>query len=293
MLEKRFKWPAENIMMLIDAPGQPHDLLPTKANIIRWMQWLVAGAKAGDSLFFSYSGHGGQQRDMLGEEYDGMNETLIPLDGRQAGHLVDDDVNRLLVNPLPEGVVLHAIIDACHSGTALDLPYLSKGLNAANQWVWEDHRGKRTFKGTSGGDVFCISGCDDSQVSADTSSLADGGVSTGALTFAFIEAVENSIKSGTRPTYDQLMKSIHSTLKSAGLQAGGYNRGRQGECDPKNGGFGGMLAMGMLMAVSSGGGFVGNGGYGGHAGPQFRSGFSQNPQISASSTFEMTKLFYL
>jgi hypothetical protein len=36
---------------------------------------------------------------------------------------VDDDLNRLLVNPLPLGVRLHAIIDACHSGSVLDLEY--------------------------------------------------------------------------------------------------------------------------------------------------------------------------
>lgn len=41
----------------------------------------------------------------------------------QAGYVVDDEINRLLVNPLPVGVRLHAIIDACHSGSALDLEY--------------------------------------------------------------------------------------------------------------------------------------------------------------------------
>ena len=35
----------------------------------------------------------------------------------QAGQLTDDEVNRILVNPLPHGVRLHAIIDACHSGS--------------------------------------------------------------------------------------------------------------------------------------------------------------------------------
>lgn len=39
--------------------------------------------------------------------------------GAQAGQIIDDDLNRLLVNPLPPGVRLHAIIDACHSGSVL------------------------------------------------------------------------------------------------------------------------------------------------------------------------------
>jgi hypothetical protein len=47
------------------------------------------------------AGHGSQQRDYSGEETDGLNETLCPLDFRQAGEIVDDELNRWLVNPLP------------------------------------------------------------------------------------------------------------------------------------------------------------------------------------------------
>ena len=35
-------------------------------------------------------------------------------------------MNRLLVNPLPMGVRLHAVIDACHSGSLLDLEWKCK-----------------------------------------------------------------------------------------------------------------------------------------------------------------------
>ena len=38
------------------------------------------------------------------------------------------------------------------------------------QYVWEDHRPRNgVYKGTSGGEAFCFSGCDDNQTSADTS----------------------------------------------------------------------------------------------------------------------------
>jgi hypothetical protein len=36
----------------------------------------------GDQLFFHYSGHGGTSKDRTGEEVDGMNETLIPVDAK-------------------------------------------------------------------------------------------------------------------------------------------------------------------------------------------------------------------
>ncbi len=41
---------------------------------------MVEGAQAGDNLFMHYSGHGGNMRDDNGDEKDGMDETLVPLD---------------------------------------------------------------------------------------------------------------------------------------------------------------------------------------------------------------------
>jgi len=79
----------ENIMVLTDDTRDPRRL-PTKANILGAMKWLVKDAKAHDSLFFhcrNYlylasnpahvfldSGHGGQIRDMDGDEVDGYDE---------------------------------------------------------------------------------------------------------------------------------------------------------------------------------------------------------------------------
>ena len=42
------------------------------------------------------------------------------------GMIVDDEINETIVRPLPEGAMLHAIIDACYSGTILDLPFVCK-----------------------------------------------------------------------------------------------------------------------------------------------------------------------
>lgn len=37
------------------------------------------------------SGHGGQTADLDGDEDDGFDEVIYPLDFKQAGHIVDDD----------------------------------------------------------------------------------------------------------------------------------------------------------------------------------------------------------
>lgn len=78
----------------------------------------------GDSLVFYFSGHGLRQPDFKGDEEDGYDETLCPVDFRKEGMILDNDINSFIVKPLPAGVTLHAIIDACHSGTVLDLQYI-------------------------------------------------------------------------------------------------------------------------------------------------------------------------
>ena len=52
----------------------------------------------------SCAGHGSQSRDPTGDEADGMNETLCPTDFQQAGQIVDDEINRALINQVPQGV---------------------------------------------------------------------------------------------------------------------------------------------------------------------------------------------
>lgn len=90
------------------------------------LYWLVQGCQPGDSLVFHYSGHGSRQRNYNGDEVDGYDETLCPLDFNTQGMIVDDEINATIVRPLPHGAKLHAIIDACHSGTVLDLPFLCR-----------------------------------------------------------------------------------------------------------------------------------------------------------------------
>lgn len=108
---------------------------PTLAKMIEGFQWLVDGAASGDSLFFHYSGHGAQQRDDDGDEADGKDECLCPVDFQAAGLLIDDTCFKYLVAPLQRGVSLTCVMDCCHSGSILDLPYEFKaddgGMEAA------------------------------------------------------------------------------------------------------------------------------------------------------------------
>lgn len=138
-----FQYKREDMVILTDDQQNPMSQ-PTKQNILRAMHWLVKDARPNDSLFFHYSGkwaqasaahtqcsfltillgHGGQTKDLDGDEDDGYDEVIYPVDFRQVGHITDDEMHRILVKPLQAGVRLTAIFDSCHSGTALDLPYI-------------------------------------------------------------------------------------------------------------------------------------------------------------------------
>ncbi|EJF64750.1 hypothetical protein DICSQDRAFT_80416 [Dichomitus squalens LYAD-421 SS1] len=219
-LQELYGYREEDIVLLTDDAQNPRQI-PTRDNIIQAMQWLVRNAQPNDSLFFHYSGHGGQTKDLDGDEADGYDEVIYPVDFKQAGHLVDDTMHEIMVRPLPPGCRLTAIFDSCHSGSVLDLPYIysTEGkikepnlaaeagqglLSAVTSYARGDMGGvfssvtgllktatggtqraeqKTRATKTSPADVISWSGCKDSQTSADT---FEAGQSTGAMSYAFM-----------------------------------------------------------------------------------------------------------
>jgi len=110
----------EHMTVLMD-DGQHEE--PTYGNIMAAFRQLVENTKEGDAVFVHYSGHGGKLRDDDGDEADGYDETLVPLDYQEAGQIRDDDIFSTLIGPMPRNVTMTCVMDCCHSGTVLDLPY--------------------------------------------------------------------------------------------------------------------------------------------------------------------------
>jgi metacaspase-1 len=146
--------------MYVDDQRDPFRL-PTKDNIRMAMHWLVQGCGYGDSLVFHFSGMGAQVCDDDGDEVDGYDEAICPMDSFQKGPILDDEINEVIVRPLVRGVRLHAIVDACHSDSVLDLPFMCR-ISRTGNWQWEDHRPPTgACKGSSGGQAMLISGFSD------------------------------------------------------------------------------------------------------------------------------------
>ncbi|CAE7472350.1 pca1 [Symbiodinium pilosum] len=115
----------ESRRVLVDTPQWPQQLHPTLANMREGIAWLVQDAKPGDSLLFHYSGHGGRMPRTDGRSE--WHETLCPVDMDSAGMLLDAELFETLVRPLPSGCRLTCILDSCHSGGVLDLPFIFVG----------------------------------------------------------------------------------------------------------------------------------------------------------------------
>ncbi|KAJ1296824.1 hypothetical protein BS78_01G332300 [Paspalum vaginatum] len=207
LLCSRFGFPGDCILELTENESEP-SRVPTRQSLLLAMRWLVEGSRSGDSLVFHFSGHGVQKLDMNDDEVDGDDEALCPVDFERSGKILDDEINGTIVRPLGRGVKLHAIVDTCHSGTILDLPYLCR-LSRTGYWQWENHcRPSGMSNRTNGGLAISISGCSDDQKSADASGFPESS-SIGAMTDSFIKAVE--AEPGT--TYGRLLSAMRARIR--------------------------------------------------------------------------------
>jgi metacaspase-1 len=189
---------------------------PTKANILSAFNVLLKTVKPGDELWVHYSGHGTLTCDNNRDEESGFDSCICPLDFQRSGFITDDIIRTNLALKVPKGVTLYIVLDACHSGTGCDLRYkyddssylINKNSPLPTNYISTDWALVQTsyeFKkyGKTLGDVYCISGCQDNQTSADA---YISGAYAGALTSILL----SSLKANPLQTYKwkHLLKDI-------------------------------------------------------------------------------------
>ncbi|KAG2137979.1 caspase domain-containing protein [Suillus clintonianus] len=199
-----------DIVQLTDDGNGP---LPTKHNILVEMHRLAFYARAGDSMFFHFSGHGSQVRDLDGDEVDGYDEVICPVDYQQSGVINDDEIHDIMVKPLPAGSRLTALFDSCHSGTVLDLPYLYD--SGQRRFVYGVTPDARTRK-HSQAQVVCFSGCGDSEES-ESVTLPDQPIG-GLMTFAFKHVFSCTGSLTFQSRFEQICAFVRTTLPDARQQ---------------------------------------------------------------------------
>ena len=186
----------------------------------------------GDMFLFHFSGHGQQLTDDNGDEFDRLDEGLVPFDAParyEAGvyegerHLRDDELGailfRLRMKLGGQGQLL-VTIDACHSGTAVRgtlsgvyrgtaLPLVPPGFLMENEWGEREDILPEVFPSETEGRVLApmivFSASAANQMNKEFP--APDGKNYGPLSYAFCQAI------GTPPpTYRTLFDQIKAKM---------------------------------------------------------------------------------
>lgn len=185
------------------------DLYPTAKNIRRQFDKFVDQLNKTKYGYFHYSGHGSYSYDYSGEEKDGYDEVLVPVDCDYSGYISDDEVFETLVKGLKPDVKLTVTADCCHSGTVMDLPFkwYADGSFSVEKELSEEELAALP-------DVVMLSGCKDSQTSADGGFIEGETKGAGAMTAAYLQTLKDY---NFVLTYKQLLEGVHKRLKSEGF----------------------------------------------------------------------------
>ncbi|MGV3756395.1 MAG: caspase family protein [Verrucomicrobiota bacterium] len=178
----------------------------TVGAVLERLGTLAARAEAGDSIFFYYSGHGGQERDRNGDESDGQDETLVCYDGQ----LIDDRLNEIWLS-CASGVRLYMISDSCNSQTN----YRLAPGNTNGTFPKAKLRAISTAQGVDKGpqqiraQMLHLGGCRDGSTSM---GLADGGVFTKAIVKEMDAGFSGTWKELHRRAADEVSDSQDATI---------------------------------------------------------------------------------
>lgn len=178
ILISKYGYKKENIVILSDEDKDVKDILPTGENIVKHLTNLISrtNTEKVSQIWFSYSGHGSHSKDILGDELDGNDEALVPLDYETNDMIYDDQIYGIIKN-INSNTSMISIIDSCHSGTMFDLNYrYISGIKNV-----KENNNRKILS-----NIIMVSGCMDSQTSADA--VIDN-KNAGALTASILKVL--------------------------------------------------------------------------------------------------------
>ncbi|KAG8905115.1 Ca(2+)-dependent cysteine protease [Tulasnella sp. 403] len=146
ILMTHYGYEQEDIVLMTESADSAYQ--PTYENVVYQLKNLVRDVRPGDKRFLFVASHGIQINkpqegssssttngttkrppQRANTELDSMDEAIItitPWPERPKGiykPIKDNYIKEWVVDPLVPGSILTAVIDTCHSGTLLDLPY--------------------------------------------------------------------------------------------------------------------------------------------------------------------------
>lgn len=171
----------------------------TRDRILSALYRAADNTEGGDIFVFYYSGHGGQQPDITGDELDGRDETLVAYDRE----VIDDKIHEAL-GKFKAGVRLVMISDSCNSGTNYRLR-MTAPVN--EQAIFKPLARRSTRELSIDAQLIHLGGCRDGFGSS-------GYQHGGAFTIALCEAWENgSFRGNFKDLHSRICDLIRSDQK--------------------------------------------------------------------------------
>lgn len=212
----------------------------THSGISNALKTLTAQCKKGDLVFIHFSCHGQQMVDLVGDESDGLTETMIPYNAKREpsktyhgqNHFTDDQLNRYLNDirkKLGKKGQLMVTLDACHSGDGTrgednderndSILGQQRGVSDIfcpnppynKKVVYQGHALKKP-KGRGYSSMIALSACQPNQVSHEYKDRRTG-KSYGPLSYLIWLEVKNSKNINFKQLAEAILKNKNYAMK--------------------------------------------------------------------------------
>jgi hypothetical protein len=171
----------ENDIVVLRDDSTNSAFLPTARNIVGYLVALINISSSCSEIWIHYSGHGSRIRDTHRDEVSGYDSVIVPMDFQTVGVITDDLLYAVVKN---SKCLTYMLFDSCNSGTVCDLIWSFEWVRG-NQFT----RTQNNKLAITNQKIYMISGCKDTQTSAD---VYNGVTYYGACTDAFLAALKKN-----------------------------------------------------------------------------------------------------
>ena len=195
---------------------------------------FISSCRPGDIVYLHFSCHGQPVEDLNGDEEDGWDEAIIPVDaqkvyhkGKYTGenHIIDDELNeylRSIRTKVGNKGFVYVVIDACHAGSSYrgdeeEDSIIIRGTNrgftsTGKQFAPKiDKRGKiRVEKSASMANICILEACRSYQVNSE---IREGGVYYGSLSFYVNKVIQSTLLSSDKFWIDKVNQLMDSDIR--------------------------------------------------------------------------------
>ena len=187
------------------------------------MPRFISTCHPGDIVYLHFSCHGQPVEDLNGDEEDGWDEALVPIDALKVyqkskytgdNHIIDDELNDLLRSirtKIGASGFVYVVIDACHAGSSyrgeeeedsIIIRGTNKGFSISNKQYTPriDKRGKiKIEKSASMANICILEACRSYQVNSE---IRENGKYYGSLSF-YVDRILRTTKLTKNPSWTE------------------------------------------------------------------------------------------